>query len=252
MTEYILGIDQGTTKTKALIFDTEGRQLSMGAEEVPRSFPRPGWVEQDPMQIWGATERSVAQALSGDMDASDIAAIGIADQGETVIVWDSETGEPLHDAILWQCRRTAGMCEEFRAEGFEEKIREKTGLLLDPYFSATKLRWILDNVEGAREMAEGGRALFGTTDTWLIWNLTRGRSFVTDYATASRTMMLNIHSLRWDGEILDWLDGGTRPPRRVHLVHGEPAALEGLAGLLEQGRGLEVNVPAYRDTVALD
>jgi glycerol kinase len=170
MTEYVLGIDQGTTKTKALIFDTEGRQLSMGVEEVPRSFPRPGWVEQDPMQIWGATERSVAQALSSDVDASDIAAIGIADQGETVVVWDSETGKPLHSAILWQCRRTAGMCEELKAEGYEEKIREKTGLLIDPYFSATKLRWILDNVDGAREMAEGGRALFGTTDTWLIWN----------------------------------------------------------------------------------
>ena len=207
MAKYVLGIDQGTTQTKSVLFDGEGKQVALGVEEVRKTFPRPGWVEQDPEAIWTATKKSTETAISrSGLSASDIAAVGIADQGETVIVWDSETGKPLHEAILWQCRRTSAMCEELKSEGYEEKIREKTGLLLDPYFSATKLRWILDNVEGARGLAEDGRALFGTTDTWLIWKLTRGLVFVTDYATASRTMMLNIHTLRWDKEVLDWLD----------------------------------------------
>ncbi|MCK4318054.1 glycerol kinase, partial [Candidatus Bathyarchaeota archaeon] len=206
MSKYVLGIDQGTTRTKSVVFDKEGTQVALGVQEVERLFPRPGWVEQDPRTIWIATKKSMREAFSGEASASDIEAIGVADQGETVIVWDSETGKPLHNAILWQCRRTTQMCEELKAQGLEDMIREKTGLLIDPYFSATKLRWILDNVDGVRKMAEEGRALFGTTDTWLIWNLTRGRVFATDFATASRTMMLNIHSLQWDREILDWLD----------------------------------------------
>lgn len=205
--EYIMGIDQGTTRTKAIIFDRGGRLIASGVRELPRYFPRPGWVEQDPKAIWRSTLESIDEAISiAEINPGDIAAVGIADQGETVIVWDSDTGEPLYNAIVWQCRRTQRMCEDLKAKGLEEDIRERTGLLIDPYFSATKLRWILENVKGVRRRAERGEALFGTTDTWLIWNFTKGRCFVTDYSTASRTMMLNIKTLRWDKNILDLLD----------------------------------------------
>ena len=246
MTKFVLGIDQGTTRTKSVVFDREGKQVALGVQEVERLFPRPGWVEQDPRSIWRATETSLREALAGVVSASDIETIGIADQGETVIVWDSETGKPLYNAILWQCRRTAPICEHLKEQGYDDKIREKTGLLIDPYFSGTKLRWILDNVDGARALAEEGRALFGTTDTWLIWNLTRGRVFATDYATASRTMMLNIHSLEWDTEILDWLDiPEAMLPRLVNnsgvVGYTDPMRFEGhevpIAGVIVDQQG---------------
>jgi glycerol kinase len=205
--KYILGIDQGTTRTKAIIFDNRGRQIASGIKEVLKVFPKPGWVEQDPMAIWRSILESIEEAVSNsNVNPADIAAIGIADQGETVIVWDSERGRPLYNAIVWQCRRTSQVCEKLKADGWEDDIKSRTGLVVDPYFSATKVKWILDNVKGSRKMAEEGRALFGTTDTWLIWNLTGGRCFVTDFATASRTMMFNIGTLRWDEKILDLLD----------------------------------------------
>lgn len=205
--EYIIGIDQGTTRTKAIIFDKEGRQIASGVRELQRYFPKPGWVEQDPNAIWRSTVESIDDAITAaGINPRSITAIGIADQGETVIVWNAETGEPLYNAISWQCRRTQQICEELKAKGLEEDIRGRTGLLIDPYFSATKLRWILENIEGVRTAAEKGEALFGTTDTWLIWNFTRGKCFVTDYSTASRTMMFNIKTLKWDKDILDLLD----------------------------------------------
>lgn len=204
---YILGIDQGTTRTKAILFDSVGNQIASGYREIPRIYPKPGWVEQDPNIIWEKTVESINEALkNGRISPSDIAAIGIADQGETIVMWDKQTGRPIYNAIVWQCRRTAKMCEELKSKGMEEKVAKKTGLVIDAYFSATKVKWILENVRNIRERAERGEVLCGTTDTWLIWKFTRGRSFVTDYATASRTMMFNIHTLRWDKEILGWLD----------------------------------------------
>lgn len=203
----LLGIDQGTTRTKAILFNSLGEPISSGYREVPQIYPRPGWVEQDPSVIWSATIEAVKEALgNAKIPVEKISAIGIADQGETVVIWDRTTGQPIYNAIIWQCRRTAETCEELKKKGLEKKISEKTGLVLDAYFSATKVKWILDNISNARQKAERGEILFGTTDTWLIWNLTKGRSFVTDRATASRTMMFNIHTLEWDREILNWLD----------------------------------------------
>jgi glycerol kinase len=246
MTKFILGIDQGTSRTKSVVFDQKGNQVTLGVQGVVSLYPKPGWVEQDPRDIWRATETSFKKAFADKVSASNIQAIGIADQGETVIVWDSNTGKPLYNAILWQCRRTSPICEKLKEKGYEGKIREKTGLLIDPYFSATKLRWILDNVDGTRTMAEEGRALFGTTDTWLIWNLTKGRTFATDYSTASRTMMLNIHSLKWDTEILDWLNiPETMLPKLVNnsciVGYTDPQMFEGeevpIAGVIVDQQG---------------
>jgi len=204
---YVLGIDQGTSRTKAIIFDHTGKQIASGYREIPQIYPKPGWVEQDPNIIWQKTIESMREALTnGGVSPREIDAIGIADQGETIVMWDRHTGQPVYNAIVWQCRRTAKLCEELKSEGMEEKVAKKTGLLIDAYFSATKVKWILENVRNVRERAEHGEVLCGTTDTWLIWKFTRGRSFVTDYATASRTMMFNIHTLRWDKEILEWLD----------------------------------------------
>lgn len=204
MPRYIMALDAGTTSNRAILFGHDGRICSMAQREFTQYFPKPGYVEHDADEIW-ASELGVAVEAMNKIGASadDIAAIGITNQRETTVIWDKNTGKPIYHAIVWQCRRTSGYCDELRKQGLTEKIRRKTGLVIDPYFSATKIRWILDNVEGAREKAEVGELLFGTIDTWLIWKLTKGRVHVTDYSNASRTMLYNIHELCWDQELLD-------------------------------------------------
>ena len=206
MSKYVMALDAGTTSNRCIIFDREGNQVAVAQKEFKQIYPHPGWVEHDPMEIW-ATQLGVAQEaiLKARTEAKEIAAIGITNQRETTIVWDKNTGLPVYNAIVWQCRRTADYCESLEAE-WEDKIRAKTGLKIDAYFSGTKIRWILENVPGAREKAEKGDLLFGTVDTWLIWNLTRGKAHVTDYSNASRTMLFNIHTLEWDDEILQLLN----------------------------------------------
>ena len=206
MSKYVMALDAGTTSNRCIIFDREGNQVAVAQKEFKQIYPHPGWVEHDPMEIW-ATQLGVAQEaiLKARTEAKEIAAIGITNQRETTIVWDKNTGLPVYNAIVWQCRRTADYCESLAAE-WEDAIRAKTGLKIDAYFSGTKIRWILENVPGAREKAEKGDLLFGTVDTWLIWNLTRGKAHVTDYSNASRTMLFNIHTLQWDDEILELLD----------------------------------------------
>jgi len=200
---YILSVDQGTTRTKAVLFDENGQVAGLGSSPAPRMLPRPGWVEQEPEVIWKSVLRSARIAMRGARcSARQIAAVGIANQGETVVAWNKSSGKPLYNAIVWQCRRTVDMCEKLKKDRLEPVIRRKTGLLIDPYFSATKIRWILDNMKRARQQALKGEVLLGTSDTWLVWKMSHGRDFVTDYATASRTMLLNIHRLEWDVEIL--------------------------------------------------
>lgn len=207
MKKYILALDQGTTSSRAILFNKQGNVISMAQEEFKQYYPEAGWVEQEPMEIW-EVQLKVAKACleRGQLEAKDVAAIGITNQRETTIVWDKVTGKPIYRAIVWQCRRTAAYCDTLKEEGFDEIIKEKTGLIIDAYFSATKLKWILDHVEGAREKAEQGRLLFGTVDTWLMWNLTKGEVFATDYSNAARTMLFNIHTLNWDDEILEKFD----------------------------------------------
>jgi len=208
MTErYILALDQGTTSSRAILFDEHGQSVGMAQKELTQIYPHPGWVEQDPMEIWG-TQSGVAREVmeKNGIRPEQVAAIGITNQRETTVVWDRVTGKPIYNAIVWQCRRTAPICEELKARGLEPYIREKTGLMLDSYFSGTKVKWILDEVDGARERARRGELLLGTIDTWLIWNLTRGRVHCTDHSNASRTMLFNIKDLVWDQQILDELD----------------------------------------------
>ena len=200
---YIMALDAGTTSNRCILFDKAGRMCSVAQKEFTQYFPKPGWVEHDANEIW-ATQLGVALSAMNKIGASaaEIAAIGITNQRETTIVWDRETGEPVCHAIVWQCRRTSALCDELKAKGLTETFRQKTGLVIDAYFSATKLKWILDNVPGVRARAEAGQLLFGTVETWLIWKLTGGRTHVTDYTNASRTMMFNIHTLTWDDDIL--------------------------------------------------
>ena len=207
MGKYIMALDQGTTSSRCILYDKKGNIISSAQKEFTQIYPKAGWVEHDAMEIW-STQMGVAQEaiLKINCTHEDIEAIGITNQRETTVVWDKETGLPIYNAIVWQCRRTAEYCDSLKAEGYSKKIREKTGLLIDAYFSATKLKWILDHVPGAREKAEAGRLLFGTIETWLIWKLTEGRVHVTDYSNASRTMMFNINTLDWDDEILKLLD----------------------------------------------
>ena len=207
MAQYIMALDQGTTSSRCILFDKAGRICSMAQKEFTQFFPQAGWVEHDAMEIW-ASQIGVAQEalLKIGATARDVAAIGITNQRETTVVWDKTTGQPVYNAIVWQCRRTAEFCDQLAAEGWTEKIRRKCGVVLDAYFSATKIRWILDHVPGARAKAERGELLFGNIDTWLIWNLTRGRVHVTDYSNASRTMLYNIFELKWDEELLARLD----------------------------------------------
>ncbi|AAO36289.1 glycerol kinase [Clostridium tetani] len=207
MAKYVMALDQGTTSSRCIIFNERGLIVSVAQREFKQIYPKGGWVEHDPMEIW-ATQFSVAtEAMAkANIEASEIASIGITNQRETTIVWDKRTGLPVYNAIVWQCRRTAQICDELKEKGLTETIRNKTGLVLDAYFSGTKIKWILDNVAGAREEAEKGNLIFGTVDTWLIWNLTKGKVHVTDYSNASRTMIYNIHELKWDDELLEALD----------------------------------------------
>lgn len=206
MGQYIMAMDQGTTSSRCILFDRAGNICSVAQKEFVQYYPHPGWVEHDPHEIW-SSQMAVAIEAMGKIgaDAEDIAAIGITNQRETTIVWDKRTGNPVYPAIVWQCRRTADMIEELKKDGFADKIQEKTGLVPDAYFSATKIRWILDHVHGAQEAAERGELLFGTVDTWLIWKLTKGQVHVTDYTNASRTMLFDIYKKQWDNEILERL-----------------------------------------------
>ena len=207
MAQYIMALDAGTTSNRCILFDQEGRVRAAAQKEFPQIFPKPGWVEHNAYEIW-ATQLGVAVEAMGKIGATaaDIAAIGITNQRETTVVWDRATGEPMYNAIVWQCRRTSAYCDELKARGYAEAIRRKTGLVVDAYFSGPKIRWILDNVPGARRRAEAGELLFGTVETWLIWLLTGGRVHVTDYSNASRTMLFNINTLDWDEELLDLMD----------------------------------------------
>lgn len=207
MAKYVMALDAGTTSNRCILFDEKGTIRSMAQKEFTQYFPKPGWVEHDAGEIWSSQLGVAVEAMQKiGADASDIAAIGITNQRETAIVWDRATGEPVCHAIVWQCRRTSEYCDELKSQGWTEKIRQKTGLIIDAYFSATKVKWILDHVEGARERARRGELLFGTVETWLIWKLTKGAVHVTDYSNASRTMLFNIRTLDWDQEILDLLD----------------------------------------------
>ncbi|MDW2046866.1 glycerol kinase GlpK, partial [Vibrio sp. 708] len=206
MTEqkYIVALDQGTTSSRAVILDHDANIVSVAQREFTQIYPQAGWVEHDPMEIWATQSSTLVEALAKSGIRSDqLAAIGITNQRETTIVWSKETGKPVYNAIVWQCRRTADICEDLKSRGLEDYVRDNTGLVLDPYFSGTKVKWILDNVEGAREDAEAGKLLFGTVDTWLVWKMTQGRVHVTDYTNASRTMLFNINDLCWDQKLLD-------------------------------------------------
>lgn len=240
--KYIMALDQGTTSARCILYDKKGKQISTAQKEFRQIYPHSGWVEHDAMEIW-STQIGVAQEamLKIGCTYENIEAIGITNQRETTIVWDRVTGEPVYNAIVWQCRRTAGFCDELKEKGLADFFRKKTGLLIDPYFSATKLRWILENVEGAYDRARAGELLFGTVETWLIWKLTEGNVHVTDYSNASRTMMFNIHELRWDKEILELLDipeimlPKPCPSSMIygesdHKLFGGPVRISGAAG----------------------
>ncbi|MCM1289699.1 MAG: glycerol kinase GlpK [Corallococcus sp.] len=201
--KYILALDQGTTSSRAIVFDKQGNVMGKAQQEFPQIYPKAGWVEHDPHDVYGSQVGVIVEALiRANVSAADVAAIGITNQRETTFVWDKTTGKPVYNAIVWQCRRTADYCEQLKKQGLAETIYDKTGLVLDAYFSATKLKWILDNVEGARVRAEKGELLFGTVDTYLMWQLSRGKIFATDYTNACRTMLFNIHTLQWDDDLL--------------------------------------------------
>lgn len=208
MKQYVIALDQGTTSSRCILFDREQNIVGVAQREFTQIYPKPGWVEQDPMEIWSSQSSVLTEVLAQTGIApTEVAAIGITNQRETTIVWDKATGRPIYNAIVWQCRRTASLCEELKADGaFSDYIKEHTGLLIDAYFSATKLKWILDHVEGARERARAGELLFGTVDSWLVWKLTGGKAHVTDYTNASRTMLFDIQNLCWDEEICRRLD----------------------------------------------
>ena len=207
MEKYILALDQGTSSSRAIVFDEHGQTKAVSQKEFTQIFPKPGWVEHNPMEIWSSQASVIAEAITSiDINGLNIAAIGITNQRETTIVWDAETGEPVYNAIVWQDRRTSEFCDGLKRDGRTDLIRSKTGLIIDAYFSATKILWILENVPGARQKADEGKLRFGTVDTWLIWMLTRGEVHVTDVSNASRTMLFNIHTLEWDKELLQLFD----------------------------------------------
>ncbi|MEW9093497.1 MAG: glycerol kinase GlpK [Clostridiaceae bacterium] len=242
MSRFIMALDQGTTSSRCIIFNEKGLTVSVAQKEFTQIYPKGGWVEHDPMEIWATQFSVAAEAMAkANIEAKDIAAIGITNQRETTIVWDKRTGIPVYNAIVWQCRRTAPICDELKAKGLEEDIRKKTGLVVDAYFSGTKIKWILDNVPGAREEAEKGNLIFGNVDTWLIWNLTKGQTHVTDYTNASRTMIYNIHDLKWDEELLKELNipasmlPEVKPSSCIYgetssALFGEPIPIAGDAG----------------------
>lgn len=218
MEQYILALDQGTTSSRTVVFDHNGQIKAVAQKEFKQYFPKPGWVEHDPNEIWSSQASTIAEAISSiDINGLDIAGIGITNQRETTIVWDIDTEEPIYNAIVWQDRRTAEFCDQLKAQGLVDMIRDKTGLILDAYFSGTKIKWILDNVPGARKRAELGKLRFGNVDSWLIWRLTRGSVHVTDVTNASRTMLFNIHTLKWDEDLLKLLD---IPASMMPEVHG--------------------------------
>src|SRR5271165_5907259 len=205
MSKYILALDQGTTSSRAILFDREGNVAASANQEFTQYYPQPGWVEHDALEIWQSQRDVAERALDqARVTGADIAAIGITNQRETVVLWERATGRPLHHAIVWQCRRTAAMCDRIRQEGFDRTLREKTGLVTDAYFSGTKIAWLLENVPGARARAQRGELACGTIDAWLIWNLTRGRAHATDVSNASRTLLFNLHTLAWDQQILNY------------------------------------------------
>ena len=238
MNGYVIALDQGTTSSRAIIFDSNGIPVSIGQYPFPQIFPKPGWVEHDPMVILDTQLRAMAEAFEkSELSPTDIAGIGITNQRETTIVWDKNTGKPVYNAIVWQCRRTAPMCEELEKTGIGDYVQEKTGLLIDAYFSGTKIKWILDNVPGARESAERGELLFGNVDSWLIWNLTGGKAHVSDYSNCSRTMIFDINELKWDEKLCDALDipmSMLPTPVPSSMIYGKVAAginsIEILAG----------------------
>jgi len=241
MRRYILALDQGTTSSRAIIFDHDGKPVAASQKEFKQYFPKPGWVEHDPVEIWssqlGVAKKAIMQAK---LKSSDIAAIGITNQRETTVVWNRKTGKPVHRAIVWQDRRTADFCDKLKKDGHAVKIQKKTGLIIDAYFSATKVKWILDDVKGARELAKKGELAFGTVDSWLIWNLTGGKLHVTDVSNASRTMLFNIHTLKWDNDLLKIFDipAGVLPDvRSSSEIYGKtisvfstPIPVAGIAG----------------------
>ncbi|MBN1679019.1 MAG: glycerol kinase, partial [Anaerolineae bacterium] len=242
MSKYILALDQGTTSSRAILFDHAGTPVHQAQQEFPQHFPQPGWVEHNPLDIW-QSQRDVARAVlaSAGASAADIAAIGITNQRETTVIWDRKTGEPVHNAIVWQCRRTAPLCDTLKAEGFDTVIQEKTGLVTDAYFSGTKVAWLLVNVPGVRARAEAGELAFGTVDTWLMWNLSGGALHITDVTNASRTMLYNIYRGDWDDDILARLNiprrllPDVRPSSEIYGetaadVFGAPIRLAGIAG----------------------
>ena len=237
MKKYIIALDQGTTSSRAIVFDKEQNILGVSQKEFTQIYPKEGWVEHDPLEIW-ATQYGVLQEVIAKTNISqdEVAAIGITNQRETTIVWDKNTGVPVYNAIVWQCRRTAEICDNLKAKGLEGYIKENTGLVVDAYFSGTKIKWILDNVEGAREKAERGELLFGTVDTWLVWKLTNGKVHVTDYTNASRTMLYNIKDLKWDDKILEELN----IPKSILPEVRNSSEVYGYANL---GGKADVNVP---------
>lgn len=243
MKKYIMALDQGTTSSRAILFDHDGNPAYVAQKEFKQIFPKSGWVEHNAKEIWSSILSVIAQVLSeNNLKATQIEGIGITNQRETTVVWDKNTGDPVYNAIVWQSRQTAEICEELKTAGHEQLFRDKTGLLIDAYFSGTKVKWILDNVEGAREKAEAGDLLFGTIDTWIIWRLTEGAVHVTDYSNASRTLMYNIHDLKWDEELLDILGvpasmlPDVRPSSEVYgeiaskHLFGHSAPIAGIAG----------------------
>lgn len=241
--KYVLAIDQGTTSSRAILFNKSGEIEAVAQKEFTQIFPNAGWVEHDAMEIWGSVQSVIAEVLAtNQIAAQEVAAIGITNQRETTVVWDKHTGIPVYNAIVWQSRQTSGICDELNKQGYGEMVRNKTGLLIDAYFSGTKVKWILDNVEGAREQAEQGNLLFGTMDTWLVWKLTGGKAHVTDYTNASRTLMYNIYDLQWDEELLrmltvpDSLLPQVRPSSEVYgyterdLFYNQEIPISGIAG----------------------
>jgi glycerol kinase len=205
--KYLVALDQGTTSSRAIVFDNKANIIATAQREFSQRYPQAGWVEHDPMEIWSSQSSTLIEVLArAGIEGQDVAAIGITNQRETTVIWDKKTGKPIYNAIVWQCRRSQGICQQLKAQGVEDLIRQKTGLVLDPYFSATKIKWMLDNVPGARKKAEAGQLLFGTIDTWLVWKLTHGAVHVTEPTNASRTMLFNIHSQEWDDELLQLFD----------------------------------------------
>jgi len=242
MDRYILALDQGTTNSRAILFDHSGSIKSLAQKEFKQHFPKPGWVEHDPKEIWKTQIAVAREVLSKSfIEPQAVTAIGITNQRETTVVWDRETGEPVYNAIVWQDRRTAEFCDELKNKNLGSTIQQKTGLIIDAYFSATKVKWILDNVEGVREKAERGELAFGTIDSWLVWNLTNGKKHITDVSNASRTMLFNIHSLQWDKEILNTLQipesilPEVRSSSEIYgetasNIFGQPVPIGGIAG----------------------